>query len=235
VAPAPEAAEVTLPAPAPSAAPAPVTTLAASRSTPTPPTRAAPLPETPKARPASAPDETAGLLSQADAALAQRRYDEASGGYEEVLTRDSQSERAREGLRRAAAGIQRLHRVFVAEATSIQSRLGFEAGQGPRLSARLDFETVPSSPRPGEPYTVRVYLANLGKRSIKVASLNVVTRSGDSRSGGALAAESLEVGGGKRARLLEQSEAWEDTVSWSLQVTVTTPEGESFTSRLVWK
>jgi molecular chaperone GrpE (heat shock protein) len=240
------------PAPAPTVVPSP-----APRVTPTP--RASPAPRaaptaTPPAARHSEPTkeelaaaQVATLLTQADGAFAAHRYDEAVTLYDAALTLDARNQHAVDGRTRAVAARDLAKRKFVAGRTAVRTREtnkglgGFETedvqvSRAPRDSGRIDFETDPTSPKPGETYTLRVHLANLGKKGFRLESVTVTTVAGGVKSGGAVPVETREIGPGKRVLVLERSDVWpEGTTSWHAEVVVTTPHGETFTSRLDWK
>ena len=220
----------------PSPGPTPVETPAPPPSTrpPAPP----PVPSPP------APD-LAGLLGEAEKATQAHSYEAAVSLYEEALRRDPENAKARAG--RAAA--LSLSRTFVSGKTLTEGR---EVTRGdfkdfdtrevsmkkpPEVPARLDFEARPSRLKAGDPFEVKVYLQNDGAKSIKIASLSVITTVNDTRAPATSPRpHQEEVGPRQRALLHELSGVWKDGVtSWSLEVLVTSSRGDAYRSLVSWK
>jgi len=207
------------------------------------------------------------LLNQATGALADKRYEAAIALYDQVLALDPANAAAQTGkagaisgktLAEAAAGAGPRAggpvRTFVSGRTQTQSPEasganpdGFEASAGvnvrrgsqaAELPGRIAFDVSPESPKPGEKYSVSVYLMNEGTQPIQVKSMVVVTTiNGKSQKGSPTLATST-VAPRDRALLLQlaSGEIWrEGTTSWSAEVTVITSRGETYKNSLAWK
>jgi hypothetical protein len=240
-----------VPTPAPGATPTP-------RPTPTPRASASQAPSAAPVPPVGPTAEAlraqqtaaqvASLLTQADGAAAERRYDVALGFYNQVLQLDPQNAAAQRGRAEASAAQLAARRTFVAGRSTLQGAksdkrgvAGFESedvevAKSPDYSGRLDFEASPRSVRPGEPYSVKVYLLNDGKKGFRIAAFNAVTLTNGERSGGAMPPAVREVDTQKRVLVQEISGVWKDgTNTWALEVTVTSGHGEVVRNTLTWR
>ena len=108
--------------------------------------------------------------------------------------------------------------------------------QAAELPGVLAFEVKPATPRGGDKYTVTCDLVNQGAQPIAIKEM-IITPKINGR-GGATAMQPLtaSVAPHDRARLLESSDIWkEETTSWSFDVVVRTPRGETYKNSVVWK
>lgn len=260
VAPAPEATPTLAPTPG-LAGPTPAATPIAEPSPmvgvlgaapPPPPPRAAPPP---KARPrppgarAAAPAPLAkvgDLLSQAETATSQKRYDAAAVLYNQALKIDPANPQARSGRFRVqslAAG-----RRFVLGTTAVESlrgvgrdlegfqKEGVGVKRAPAVEGDLDLTMEPGELIPGRPYAVRVYLHNRGKRGIEIDHMQVSTVVDGKRSTRPLPPKVKEVGSQQRVLLEELPGLWKDEVkSWELEVVVTSKDQDVYRNRLSWQ
>jgi hypothetical protein len=242
----------------------PPTTLAKALPTPTPPgakpTPSPPAAKTPAPKAGASPTLPAGpgpeqlkaqrvteLLTQADAALAARRFDEASGLYGQALELEPGSARAREGRTAAQSGAAAARRTFVPGRTMVQGgrqsgsgAAGFEGAEvakAPDYSGRIEFEASPRTVSAGESYSVRVFLLNDGKKSFKIGSITAITLVNGERSGGGpVSAPTREVKPQGRVQLQEIPGVWQEGVnSWALEVTVTSDRNDVFKNTLAWR
>lgn len=269
---APPTSEPTEPAPEPSApveeavtiVPTPTPAPGATAASPTPAPKGTPTPRpTPSARPGATPPPTPGpevareqqtagrvaaLIAQADAALGERRYDDAATAYAQALQLDPQNTLASTGRARALAGAAAARRTFVAGRSQLtgtksgkKGPAGFDdedvqIAKAPDYSGRLEFEVAPRSVKPGDSFSVRVFLINDGKKDFKIAALNVLTTSNGEKSGGGAPAAAREVAPQKRVQIHELSGVWKDgTNSWSLEASVTSTHGEAVRNTLTWR
>ena len=137
-------------------------------------------------------------------------------------------------------------RRFVGGNTTIASRSaggsleGFETADVkkqriPDLVGRLEFEVVPATVQAGEPYAVRVYLVNEGKKAIRVRGLGASTTVNGQRSAAPIPLVTREVPPQQRALLGEATGDWpEGVTSWTMDAVVTTDRDETGSSRLSW-
>jgi hypothetical protein len=235
------------------AVPTPAPLTAASPSAPQvklPPRQ--PEPHAPPVSTPAAPEEPAtaalpGLLAQAEAAASEKKWEAAVSLYDQALGLDPQNAAASAGRLSALAARDLAGRKFVAARTTAETTgagrglSGFDTEdvnvkKAPRDSAAIEFDTTPPSPRPGEPYSVRVYLANLGNKPLKIAAITLVVAANAERTGSSVPARIKEVDRGERTLIHEVTGAWRDgTSSWSLTVTVLTQRGDTFRNNLAWR
>jgi hypothetical protein len=110
---------------------------------------------------------------------------------------------------------------------------GFEGAANPDFIGEIEFE-APAEIGPGDEYTFRVFLRNVGRKRMKLRSLRVEARTNGET--GAIPAPLLTDGveEGERAAIAELSGTWPPGVeSWWLLVTVTSDQGDTTSSRLV--
>ena len=113
---------------------------------------------------------------------------------------------------------------------------GTEVKQAAQFSARLEFETTPPAPRPGDRYTVKIFLDNYGKDRVKLEALSVTTVASSGSSGGPTPPLVRSVDAGERALLHEVSGVWKSGEgSWSLRVEVTNDKNDICRNSLMWK
>jgi len=245
--PLPSAAAAT-PAPAPTpVAPTPRPTPSPVAATPTP--KATPRPAPPATPPPSAEQvraqQVAGLLGQADAALGGGQYDAAVGHLDEALRIDPQNARAAADRARAVTLRDAARRKFVPGRTIVKTEkaagalVGFEGAdvKTPDVSGRIEFEMSPSSGlRPGDPYSLKFYLVNDGRKTIKIGGITATTIVNGTGSGAGVAPSVKAVDPKERALLGEISGVWKDgTTSWSAEVVVTANKADSLKSTLAWR
>jgi len=199
----------------------------------------------------------AGLLAEADAALADHATELAASLYDQVLAIDRGNERARAG--RAAAVAEALGRKatpvpaparFIAgqtrsdAATRPNAPTGFDGSAGiamrrvdqaPPVGAKIYFEITPPTVAPGDSFTVRAYLVNESKSALDLSDLTVTTTVNGRRAGGRLDSPVRQLAPSQRALLLVAQDVWRaETATWAMTMTVRTPVGESFTNQLTW-
>jgi hypothetical protein len=228
--------------------PPPATTLVAKATAP-PVTQPAKGPQPTLAAPeVNTGAQVAGILGQADAALAAHNYDAAAGLYDQALKLDTQNARATTGKTSALAGAAAAKRTFVAGRTSVQGGKAAKSGpsgfddadvsvsKAPDYSGRIEFE-APKSVRPGESYSVKVFLVNDGKKAFKIGGLSISARANGVAGGGGPAAPPTDkVDPQKRVLLAEVPGVWAEGVnSWSLDVSVTSDHGDAFKNTLTWR
>ncbi|HVO11939.1 MAG TPA: protein kinase [Vicinamibacteria bacterium] len=110
--------------------------------------------------------------------------------------------------------------------------------QAAELPGRLVFETSPASPRPGERFRIAVALVNEGSQPIQLSGMTVVTTVDGRKQSGAVPPAATVVAPGARAVVWRTPGDlfWrEGTASWTLEVTLKTPKGETYRNTLAWK
>jgi len=140
----------------------------------------------------------------------------------------------------------RARRRFVPGRTVVRTKesesapAGFDTGdvavaEAPRNFGDLSFEVDPVSPRPGEPYSIKLFISNTGRRKLKTQSVSLVQKV-DGETKPEVWAPELELGPGERALLKEVTGSWPEGVdAWRLQVTVQTATGDKLECRLSWR
>lgn len=214
-------------------------------ATPGPVAPASPAPDVARAQLAL---QVAALVAQGDGALGEHRYDAAAALYAQALQLDPQNAQASAGRARAQAGAAAARRTFVAGRSLLvgaksgkKGPAGFEeedvqVAKAPDYSGRLEFEASPRSLKPGDSYSVRIFLVNDGKKDFKIAAFSAVTSANGEKSGGPLSPNTREVATQGRELLQELSGVWkEGTSAWSLEAAVTSSHGEIVRNTLTWK
>jgi hypothetical protein len=256
-APAPSAEEVVTivkPTPSPKVADAgtpgklPASPAPAAIKTP-PPKPVGPAPSVPSAEQVKA-QRLADLISQGEAALAGHQYESASTAFDQAAQIDAQNPKVVAGRASAASALAALKRTFVGGRTTVQSAgkstkggvSGFDdsdvsVAKVTDYSGRIEFEPSVKSIKPGDPYTVKIYLVNDGKKPFKIGSVTVNTLVNGSRdAGGGGAPPAAEVAPQKRVLLQDFSGVWRDGInSWTLDVVVTSNHNDTFKSQLAWR
>jgi hypothetical protein len=254
---------VSPPAPPPASAPPPAAEAAAKAASPeetasappwvpgevsaAPPRKRPRAPASPAAAPAAGPD-MAALIGEADAAAAAQRFEAAIGLYEKVLQADPQNARAKAGLAAAQGAAASLRRSFTPGGTAAEGppvssgklkefdSAGLSMKKPAEVPAELEFEASPAHVKPGDSFSVKVYLKNTGGKPIRVNTLTVTTNVNGARSGGNVPPLAREVPSSRRVQLHEAAGVWRDGVaSWSLEVNVASARGDTYRSLLTWK
>ena len=192
--------------------------------------------------------QVSGLLAQGQAAAAARNYDAAAGLYDAALRLDPQNTAALSGKASAASARAHARRAFVAGRTAVQTEkarggglAGFDSSdvklqKAPDFQGRVEFVMTPSSVQPGDPWTLKVYVVNEGKKAIKISALSVATVVNGTRSGTGGAPKNREIAPQQRVVVDELSGTWPAGVtSWSTEVKVTAGKNDTLQSQLTWK
>ncbi len=234
--------------PTPAAKPTPPPPTPAAKPTPPPSAQArGPSPEELKAQQLAA--QVADLLGQADAELVGHKYEAAAGLYDRVLKLDPQNAKAGAGRTAALAGAAVAKKTFVAGRTTVQSGKAAKGGvsgfddadvsvaKAPDYWGRIEFEASPRNVKPGDSFAVKVYLVNEGKKPFKISGLTIATVTNSARTGGGPAAPpTKEVEPKGRVLLQDVPGVWQDGVNtWSMEVVVTSNQGDTFKSQLTWR
>jgi hypothetical protein len=237
------------PAPRPTPTPRATPTPAAARPTPTPaPTPPGPTAEALRAQQAAA--QAQALLGQAEAAMTARQYDAAVGHLDGVLRLEPGNARATSLRADAVRQRDLARRRFTPGRTAVQSPkaqkasdlAGFDTGdadlrKAPDFLGRIEFEMSPASGlEAGDKWTLRVYVANDGKKAIRVQGVTVGTTVNGAAGGGPVPARVREVAPQQRALVAETTGSWrEGTTAWAAEATVTASRDESLRNTLTWR
>jgi hypothetical protein len=192
------------------------------------------------------------LVADGEGALAEGRLAEAGERFGAALALDPGDARARQGQARLATTRLGLTRTFVPELPSaegadgkVKALQGFEDLEGMdvrkavKVPARAELEGGPGRVKPGDSYTVRIYLRNQDakkKQKLRVANVSVQRIVNGKASRVAVDWKPLEVKHRERPLLASLTDRWQDDVtSWQLVVKVYAEGGDSYENRLVWK
>jgi serine/threonine protein kinase len=104
------------------------------------------------------------------------------------------------------------------------------------LPGKINFDIDPDTPKPGERYTVKVFLVNEGNAPIQLKDMFVTTTINGRKVGAPVPPQTRDVAPQQRAVVMSTTEAWkEDTTSWQMEVTIHTSRGERYTNQITWK
>ncbi len=246
---------------APTPAPALSTPLPAA-ATP-PPITKAPAPQAPEATvapatlaPVVAPSidhaRVASLVAAGESAFSEGKLDEAGARFADALALDPGNGSALKGKARAATTRLGLIRTLVPDISSsegAEGRLkrmdGFEdvekmnVKRAAYVPGRAELDSPAGHLKPGDGYTVSIYLRNQSKKkkkNIKVSNVSVHRIVNDKDSVVTLAWNPVEVLPNQRALVATHTDAWEDDVSsWILNVRLLSESGDIYENRLVWE
>ncbi len=139
-------------------------------------------------------------------------------------------------------------RRFVLERTAVESNKrvsadleGFETDgvavkRAPDVMGRVDFEVQPPQVKPGDRFTVTVYLINDGKKDIRLSNMFVATSINGRLVSGPGALRARDVGPKKKTVIASFNDTWRDTIAtWAMDVTVTSDRGDVYKNQVIWK
>jgi hypothetical protein len=113
---------------------------------------------------------------------------------------------------------------------------GVTAKAAPKVPALLEFDVQPKRVAPGQPYAVRIYLRNHGKKAIKIRELRLASTLNGSRSESTLTPKLKEVPAQMSALLAEVSSVWTEGVGgWSMEVTIRSGHGDVYRNTVSWR
>jgi hypothetical protein len=229
----PSASPLATPSKAPSAAPSPVQV---AKATP-PPAPAGPAPAV----------VAAGLVGRAETARKSGDLDSAADLFDQALQADAGNAAATAGKTAVAAARAAARKAFMPGRTVVQTQAakadlsGFDTAdvsvkKAPDFSGRIEFAVNPARVKPGDSYSVQVFLVNEGKKPIKISAASAITNVNGSKSPRPLSPRVKEVAPAQRALLDEMPGVWGDDVNWwSAEVTVAANKGDSLKNTLNWK
>jgi serine/threonine protein kinase len=111
-----------------------------------------------------------------------------------------------------------------------------KGSQAAELPGKILFDVDPETVKPGENYTVKVYLMNEGNAPIQVREMLVTPRINGKGVTAPVPPQVKDVAPKQKALLMSSRDVWkEDTTSWSMEVTVSTVRGESYKNQVIWK
>jgi serine/threonine-protein kinase len=209
----------------------------------------------------------AQLIEEGTNALAARQYDAAIAAYHRALRLDPANQAAATGKSNAvaakamaetaasqAAAPEPPARGFVASGSVARRSAtdsgnvppGFEASpevevrqgtQAAALPGTLTFEVSPTSPKPGDRYSVAAYLLNEGSQPIELDTMIVTTTIDGRKQQGRVAPSASVVAPHQRALVFQvRNEVWKrDTQSWEMEIVVFTSQRETYRNTLTWK
>jgi hypothetical protein len=96
----------------------------------------------------------------------------------------------------------------------------------------MEFEVLPPTVRPGDPFVVRIHLRNEGRKSVKIRSLALAAVVDGRRTPASATPLLREVQGQSRGLVAEYSAVWAAPREWVLEAVVTADKDETVTSRL---
>jgi hypothetical protein len=253
-------------APSPVPATSPATSPAAPLASPvtkTPATVAAAPIERPSTAPPTAAPPTlptpppidharvARLVQEGETASAQGQLADAERLFGEALALDAGSAPARKGKARAVTTRLGLTRTLVPDIASsegaegrVKEMEGFDevedmnVRRAVRIPGRTELDTAKKNLKPGDPYTVTIYLRNQSKkkRVIQVANVNVRRFVNDKESVVTIPWNKVAVPNKQRLLVGTFSGTWDDDVtSFILDVRLLSEGGDIYQNRLVWK
>jgi hypothetical protein len=106
--------------------------------------------------------------------------------------------------------------------------------RAPEVLGRLEFEVEPARVDAGQPYAVKVYLVNEGKKEIKLDDVGVITFVDTQRSTRSVKARTGKAEPGQRVLVTEMNEKAAETF-WAVEVTVISKRKDVYRNKLVWK
>jgi serine/threonine-protein kinase len=210
------------------------------------PTHGTPAPTAAPARPDNSA-QVAALLDQAERALQTRDFAGAADGFRKAAELDPASERAAAGQKAAAAGMSAATRAFKQGRTVVEAKSadkgppGFDTAdvalrKAPDFSGRIEFEVSPPDAKPGQGFVVHVYVANDGKKTVKVSRAMVTTTQNGTPQPQSMAVEGRAIEPRTRTLLADVPMSWsESTQTWTMDVAITSKSNETMRNRLVWR
>ncbi len=222
---------------------------------PTPAATAVPTPP-PTPPPTTLPPidhaRVASLVSQGEAALAGGTLAEATRLFAEALSLDPSNSPARKGKARTDTTRLGQTRTFVPDLASsegaegkITQMAGFEnvadlnVRRAVKVPGRAELDGTPAHLKPGDTYTVQIYLRNQDlkkKKTIKITNVNIHRIVNNKDSLVTVDWTPVETKPRDRALVATVKGPWEDDVSsWVLNVKLLSEGGDIYENRLVWK
>jgi serine/threonine protein kinase len=104
------------------------------------------------------------------------------------------------------------------------------------LPGKISFDIDPDVPKPGERYTVKVFMVNEGNAPIQLRDMVVVFTINGKKVSAPVPPQVRDVAPQQKALVMSSTEAWkEDTTGWAMEVTIHTARGETYRNQVNWK
>ena len=224
--------------------PAPVTPSAAAPVVQPPSIAAAPTTTRPTPPPAAAPvNPVPALMSQAEQAMAAKRYSEAITKFNDVLKLEPQNAEAATRKLHAQGERASMGRYFLTAVTMSEGKAsgggikGFDGGSvvKSQCECALTYEVSPANPAQGEPYAVSIFLRNDSKKDIKPQSISASVTVNGSSSDRPVSLATKEVKRGQKTLVGRLEDVWKvGTTSWSMEAAVGAG-GSTYRAQLTWE
>lgn len=247
------------PTPPPTTTSAP-TTLAGRQApvpaTPRPAPTKAPVAATPAPSPTPRHDHSArvaGIVAEAQAALAGGELKEAGSLFDDALALDPDNTAATKGKAFVATTLRGQTRTFIPDLASsegaegrLKKMQGFDdveesdVRRAVKVPGRAELDSAPAHIKPADPYKVEIYIKNLStkkKKNIKISNVSVKRIVNGKEFKVAVDWNPVEVQPKQRALVATVTGTWEDDVSsWILEVKLLAAEtSDIYENRVVWK
>jgi len=224
-----------LPTPAPAAVAPPAAT--------PPPVKAAPATSRPTPPPAAPVNPVPALMSQAQQAMAAKRYNEAISKFGEVLKLEPQNAEAAAGRLHAQGERASVGRYFLTAVTMSEGKAsgggikGFDGGSvvKSQCECAVTYEVTPANPTQGEPYAVSIFLRNDSKKDIKPQSITASVTVNGSSSNRPVSLVTKEIRRGQKTLVGRLEDIWTaGTTSWSMEAAIGAG-GNTYRAQLTWE
>jgi hypothetical protein len=238
--------DVTVVRPSPGEAPGLPTPAAAAVAPPAatpPPIKAAPATARPTPPPAAPANPVPALMSQAEQAMAAKRYNEAITKFGEVLKLEPQNAEAAAGKLHAQGERASVGRYFLTAVTMSEGKAsgggikGFDGGSvvKSQCECAVTYEVTPPNPTQGEPYAVSIFLRNDSKKDIKPQSITASVTVNGSSSNRPVSLVTKEIRRGQKTLVGRLEDIWTaGTTSWSMEAAISAG-GNTYRAQLTWE
>ncbi len=190
-------------------------------------------------------------MAEGETALAQGQLAGAEALFAEALALDPSAASARKGKARAATTRLGLARTLVPDISSSEGAEGrvkqvdgfddveeLNVKRAARVPGRAELDSNRGHLKPGDNYTVSLFLRNQSKKkkTIKLANVNVRRIVNGKEALVDVSWNKVDVPPKQRALVATVTAPWEDDVAtWILHVRLLSEAGDIYENRLVWK
>jgi hypothetical protein len=208
-----------------------------------PPIKAAPATARPTPPPAAPVNPVPALMSQAEQAMAAKRYNEAITKFGEVLKLEPQNAEAAAGKLHAQGERASVGRYFLTAVTMSEGKAsgggikGFDGGSvvKSQCECAVTYEVTPANPTQGEPYAVSIFLRNDSKKDIKPQSITASVTVNGSSSNRPVSLVTKEIRRGQKTLVGRLDDIWTvGTTSWSMEAAISAG-GNTYRAQLTWE
>ena len=208
-----------------------------------PPIKAAPVTARPTPPPAAPVNPVPALMSQAEQAMAAKRYNEAITKFAEVLKLEPQNAEAAAGRLHAQGERASVGRYFLTAVTMSEGKAsgggikGFDGGSvvKSQCECAVTYEVTPANPTQGEPYAVSIFLRNDSKKDIKPQSITASVTVNGSSSNRPVSLVTKEIRRGQKTLVGRLEDIWTaGTTSWSMEAAIGAG-GNTYRAQLTWE